>query len=143
MREKMPEVLALLRKRYPAALIVTEPVEGGMRRPCLQLLLDEASLKHEMGSRWRLGEGYTLNYYPLEGEDPAASAEELLLLAGKLFPRGEVTARIEGGILRTEIRTEEVCFLTHEEAEKMKRELLVLHLKWQAESQGVSPERMI
>lgn len=135
MEKRMNKALALLRAKYPDALITAERIEGGMKRPCLQIMRTAASLKHEMGSRWRLGESYELNYYPSDGEDADEKAEALLLLAKEVWPWSGTSAARDGGMLRVSVEAEELCFLTPEEAETMKRELLTLQLKWQDEAQ--------
>ena len=134
METRMDEAFARLREVCPEGLLVRGPVEGGMKLPCLQLMRTGASLKHEMGSRWRLSESCGLNYYPAAGEDPDGMTEGLLLLAKEIWPAGEAEALRDGDVLRVNVETEEICFLTREEAEKMKKELLTLHLKWREEA---------
>ena len=135
MKEKIERALTLLKERFPKAAVVSERVMPGMKMPMLQLFLEAASLKHEMGRRWRMAENYSLNWYPADEKELASDAEPLMLAAKEIWPRADVKVSREGNMLRLEAETEEICFLTGEEAEKMKRELLTLHLKWQDEAQ--------
>ena len=63
-------VVALLRKNYPDALILTEEAEGGFSAPGFIVLVGEASLKKEMGRRWRRQETVVVWYYPAAGGQP-------------------------------------------------------------------------
>ena len=136
MMEKTEQALGLLRERFPETEVTSVRTVPGMKVPMLQLLLEAASLRHELGSRWRLAETWQLCWYPAEEKELPAGAEPLLLAARELWPRAELKVSRDGNLLRLEAETEQICFLTGEEAEKMKRELLTLQLKWQEQEKG-------
>lgn len=125
MTERMEGALSALKGAFPEALLVTAPIERGLKRPCIQLLLEEVSLKREMGRRWRRGEAVTAVWYPKEGgEVPREAAEKLLLLLGEAYPHAKLGAEREGDTFRVRAEWEQICFLSREEAEMMKRQIL-------------------
>ncbi|MBQ4050268.1 MAG: hypothetical protein IJD13_01425 [Oscillospiraceae bacterium] len=134
MNRKIEQILASLKERFPEAVIAAERTMTGVKVPMIQLLLEAASLRHEMGSRWRLSETYHLRWYPADEKEVLTGAEPMLLAAKEIWPRAEVNVSRDGNTLVVEAESEEICFLTGEEAEKMKRELLTLQLKWQEEA---------
>ena len=88
-------VVALLRKNYPDALILTEEAEGGFSAPGFIVLVGEASLKKEMGRRWRRQETVVVWYYPAAGGQPQDLEQPLkvqLFLSQILFMDEEEAA---------------------------------------------------
>ena len=136
MEQKTEQALSFLRESFPETAVVSGRSMPGVKTPVLQLLLEAASLRHEMGSRFRLSETWHICWYPADEKELVTGGEPMLLAAKELWPRAEVKASLEGNMLLLEAESEELCFLTGEEAEKMKRELLTLQLKWQEEKKG-------
>lgn len=132
MDKLMSDALSALRKAYPDALLVVGPVKGNLRRPCLQLTRTGMGLRRELSRRWRRSDELTLCWYPPDGEQPEEKAGELLLLLSSLRPFGRAeTGPAEDHTLRCRLETETICFLTEEEAEKMKKQVLEMQLKLQ------------
>lgn len=122
----MEAAVSALKKAFPEAMLVTKPIERGLTRPCIQLLLEAVSLKREMGRRWRRGEELTLIWYPPDETEPDEAAEKLALLLKKAFPQARTEAAVDRDTLRLQVKWEQLCFLSEQEAEKMKRQILLL-----------------
>ena len=117
-------VVALLRKNYPDALILTEEAEGGFSVPGFIVLVGEASLKEEMGRRWRRQETVVVWYYPAAGGQPQDLEQPLQLLL-RTAARGVTTGvEREQGRLKVQLFLSQILFMDEEEAALMKKLLL-------------------
>ncbi len=131
--EWMEQLTAALAAACPDWPLVTRAVEGGLPRPCLQLLIEELSLKREMGNRWRETARLQLNWVPTGAERPEDAARQLSLLVADALPAARVDFKVENGRLCGTVTRSALYFLTPEEAEKMKQQLVTLALKWQGQ----------
>ena len=119
-------VVTLLRQQYPDALILTEEAEGGFAPPGFVVLVGEASLKKEMGRRWRRQETLIVWYYPKDGVQPQDQEQPLQLLL-RTTARGVTTAvEREQGRLKVTLCLSQILFMDEEEAALMKKLLLEL-----------------
>lgn len=119
-------VVTLLRQQYSDALILTEEAEGGFAPPGFVVLVGEASLKKEMGRRWRRQETLIVWYYPKDGVQPQDQEQPLQLLL-RTAARGVTTAvEREQGRLKVTLCLSQILFMDEEEAALMKKLLLEL-----------------
>ena len=117
-------VVALLRKNYPDALILTEEAEGGFSVPGFIVLVGEASLKKEMGRRGRRQETVGVWCYPAAGGQPQDLEQPLQLLL-RTAARGVTTGvEREQGRLKVQLFLSQILFMDEEEAALMKKLLL-------------------
>lgn len=119
-------VVRLLREEYPEALIVTEEIAAGMKKPCFQVICGEITLRKEMGRRWRKEEKLQVYWYPPDGEEPQDRETGLQMLL-RTAARGVATmAEREKGRLKLTLSLSQILFMDEEEAALMKKMLLAL-----------------
>ena len=53
MTEFQGKAVDALREYNPEALVITEESEAGLYRPCFQVIVEDITLKKEMGRRYR------------------------------------------------------------------------------------------
>ena len=70
MTEFQGKAVDALREYNPEALVITEESEAGLYRPCFQVIVEDITLKKEMGRRYRKEETLEVTWYPPEGEEP-------------------------------------------------------------------------
>ena len=117
-------VVTLLRQQYPDFLILTEEAEGGFVSPGFVVLVGEASLKKEMGRRWRRQESLSVWYYPPAHGQPQDQEQSLQLLL-RTAARGVTSeAEREQGRLKVTLYLSQILFMDEEEAALMKKLLL-------------------
>lgn len=131
--EWMEQLTAALAEAAPGWALVTRPVEGNLPRPCLQLLIEELSLRREMGNRFRETARLQVNWVPPKETLPEADARQLALLLSEALPSARVEFRVEPDRLCAVLTRSALYFLTPEEAQKMKQQLVTFALKWQSE----------
>ncbi len=117
-------VVTLLRQQYPDALILTEEAEGGFVRPGFIVLVGEASLKKEMGRRWRRQECLIVWYYPPDGKEPQDLEQSLQLLLPAAARGVTSETEREQGRLKVTLNLSQILFMDEEEAALMKKLLL-------------------
>ncbi len=117
-------VVTLLRQQYPDFLILTEEAEGGFASPGFVVLVGEASLKKEMGRRWRRQESLTVWYYPPANAQPQDSEQSLQLLLRTAARGVTAQAEREQGRLKITLYLSQILFMDEEEAALMKKLLL-------------------
>lgn len=117
-------VVTLLRQQYPDFLILTEEAEGEFVSPGFVVLVGEASLKKEMGRRWRRQESLIVWYYPPANGQPQDQEQSLQLLL-RTAARGVTSeAEREQGRLKVTLYLSQILFMDEEEAALMKKLLL-------------------
>ena len=126
MTEFQARAVKALRDYNPDALILTGESEGGITRPCFQVLLDGVTLRKEMGRRYRKEETLRVVWYPPGPESPQKKEIPIQLTLQWAGKGVHTEAEREKDRLSIRARQEQILFLDEEEAALMMRMLLGL-----------------
>ena len=126
MTEFQARAVKALRDYNPDALILTGESEGGITRPCFQVLLDGVTLRKEMGRRYRKEETLEVTWYPPEGEEPQQKEIPIQLVLQWIAKGVKTEAEREKGKLVVRASISQILFMDEEEAALMMKLLLGL-----------------
>lgn len=134
MTEFQGKAVDALREYNPEALVITEESEAGFYRPCFQVIVEDITLKKEMGRRYRKEETLEVTWYPPEGEEPQQKEIPIQLVLQWIAKGVKTEAEREKGKLVVRASISQILFMDEEEAALMMK--LLLGLKDHAGEEG-------
>lgn len=134
MTEFQGKAVDALREYNPEALVITEESEAGLYRPCFQVIVEDITLKKEMGRRYRKEETLEVSWYPPEGEEPQQKEIPIQLVLQWIAKGVKTEAEREKGKLVVRASISQILFMDEEEAALMMK--LLLGLKDHAGEEG-------
>lgn len=126
MTEFQGKAVDALREYNPEALVITEESESGLYRPCFQVIVEDITLKKEMGRRYRKEETLEVTWYPPEGEEPQQKEIPIQLVLQWIAKGVKTEAEREKGKLVVRASISQILFMDEEEAALMMKLLLGL-----------------
>ena len=126
MTEFQGKAVDALREYNPEALVITEESESGLYRPCFQVIVEDITLKKEMGRRYRKEETLEVSWYPPEGEEPQQKEIPIQLVLQWIAKGVKTEAEREKGKLVVRASISQILFMDEEEAALMMKLLLGL-----------------
>ena len=126
MTEFQGKAVDALREYNPEALVITEESESGVYRPCFQVIVEDFTLKKEMGRRYRKEETLEVTWYPPEGEEPQQKEIPIQLVLQWIAKGVKTEAEREKGKLVVRASISQILFMDEEEAALMMKLLLGL-----------------
>lgn len=126
MTEFQGKAVDALREYNPEALVITEESESGLYRPCFQVIVEDITLKKEMGRRYRKEETLEVTWYPPEGEEPQQREIPIQLVLQWIAKGVKTEAEREKGKLVVRASISQILFMDEEEAALMMKLLLGL-----------------
>lgn len=126
MTEFQGKAVDALRVYNPEALVITEESESGLYRPCFQVIVEDITLKKEMGRRYRKEEALEVTWYPPEGEEPQQKEIPIQLVLQWIAKGVKTEAEREKGKLVVRASISQILFMDEEEAALMMKLLLGL-----------------
>ena len=126
MTEFQGKAVDALRVYNPEALVITEESESGLYRPCFQVIVEDITLKKEMGRRYRKEETLEVTWYPPEGEEPQQKEIPIQLVLQWIAKGIKTEAEREKGKLVVRASISQILFMDEEEAALMMKLLLGL-----------------
>ena len=106
--------------------MITEESEAGLYRPCFQVIVEDITLKKEMGRRYRKEETLEVTWYPPEGEEPQQKEIPIQLVLQWIAKGVKTEAEREKGKLVVRASISRILFMDEEEAALMMKLLLGL-----------------
>lgn len=126
MTEFQGKAVEALREYNPEALIITEESEAGLYRSCFQVIVEDITLRKEMGRRYRKEETLLITWYPPEGEEPQQKEIPIQLVLQWIAKGVKTEAEREKGKLIVRASISQILFMDEEEAALMMQLLLGL-----------------